>query len=68
MTTHRIVTMAESGVFLDACRQATYVKQAIPTIVKIASTRADQMEIPAILNHVAVSTKPPGGRNSKKSA
>jgi hypothetical protein len=59
--------MAESGAFLDACRQARYVKQAMPTIVKIASNRADQTEIPAILNHVAVRTKPPGGRNSKKS-
>ena len=60
ITTHPNARRAESGGFLDACRHARYVKQAIPTMIKIASDRADPIEIPAMLNHASVRTKAPG--------
>src|SRR5580658_1156620 len=68
IATHPIARTAESDAFLLACRQARKVQPVIRTIVRTASIRADKSEMPAILNHAAVMTNPPGGKNSKKSA
>ncbi len=63
-----MVRSADSSGLLEAWWHARNVKQAIPTMVRIASERADRIELPAIHNQASVRTKPPGGRNSKKSA
>jgi hypothetical protein len=44
------------------------VKHAMPAMVRIASDRTANMDSPATRSQSSVRTKPPGGRNSKKSA
>ena len=51
----------ENRAFLDTCRQARKLKQAMPAMVRMASIRADSIDTPAIPNHPAVKIKPPGG-------
>ena len=60
--THATARKAESGAFFEAWRQARKVKQAIPTMVRTASDRAEPKETPATLNHAAVRTAPPGAK------
>jgi hypothetical protein len=54
---------AANHAFFEAWRQARKVKQAVPTIVRTASDRAEPNETPVILNHAAVIKEVPGGRN-----